>query len=109
MNRVEEQRVCIKFCLEKGKTCAETLQMLRTALGEDSLSEAVVYQWYRRFKGPDAFNDLRSGRPSTDRNEEIIAQVREKSRADRRLTIREISKEIDISFGSCQAILSNAL
>ena len=111
MNRVEEQRVCIKFCLENGKTCAETLQMLRTAFGEDCLSQAVVYQWFRRFKeGRGSFkDDPRPGRPSTSRNEEMIAQVQEKIRADRRLTIREISDEMNISFGSCQAILTEDL
>ena len=86
------------------------MQMLRTAIGEDSLSQAVVYQWDRRFKGRDAFkDDPRSGRPSTARNEEIIAKVKEKSRVDWRLTIREISKEIDSSFGSYQAILTEDL
>jgi hypothetical protein len=35
--------------------------------------------------------------------------VREKIRADRRLTIREIAEEVNISFGSCQAILTEDL
>ena len=30
MNRVEEQRMCIKFYLENKKTGAEALQMLKT-------------------------------------------------------------------------------
>ena len=47
-NRVEEQRVCIKFCLENGESCAETLQMLRTAFGEDCLSQAVGWLIQRR-------------------------------------------------------------
>ena len=85
--------------------------MLRTAFGEDSLSQAVVYQWFRRFKeGCDSFKyDQRSGKPSTARTEEMIAQVKEKIHADRRLTIREISDEMNMSFGSCQAILTEDL
>lgn len=85
--------------------------MLRVAFGEDSLSQAVVYQWFRSFKvGGISFNDdPRSSRPSTILNKEIIAQVKEKIHADRRLTIREISEDMDISFGSSQAILTEDL
>jgi hypothetical protein len=35
--------------------------------------------------------------------------VREKVRNDRRLTIRDIAEEVNISFGSCQAILTEDL
>jgi hypothetical protein len=33
-----EQRVCIKFCMKLGKSAIETLEMLREAFGEHSLS-----------------------------------------------------------------------
>jgi hypothetical protein len=54
-------------------------------------------------------DDPRPGRPSTARHEQKVAQVREKIRADRRLTIQEITEEVNISFGSCQAILTEDL
>jgi transposase len=54
-------------------------------------------------------DDPRPGRPSTARNEQNVAQVREQIRADRRLTIREIAEEVNISFGLCQAILTEDL
>jgi transposase len=44
-------------------------------------------------------DDPRPGRPPTARNEQKVAQVREKIRADRRLTIQEIAEEVNISFG----------
>jgi transposase len=50
MDTAEEQRACIKFCVKNGKTGAETLQMLRNAFSDDCLSQAVVYQWVKRFK-----------------------------------------------------------
>jgi hypothetical protein len=37
-----EQRVCIKFCVKLSKSTTETLEMLREALGEHSLSWTVV-------------------------------------------------------------------
>jgi hypothetical protein len=33
-----EQRVCITFCVKLGKSATKTLEMLREALGEHSLS-----------------------------------------------------------------------
>jgi transposase len=50
MDSVEEQRVYIKFCVKNGKTGAENLWMLRTAFSDYCLSQAVVYQWVKRFK-----------------------------------------------------------
>jgi DNA-binding Lrp family transcriptional regulator len=39
----------------------------------------------------------------------LVAQVHDKIRSDCRLTIREIAEEVNISFGSCQAILTEDL
>jgi histone-lysine N-methyltransferase SETMAR len=63
--------------------------MLRTAFSDDCLSQAVVYQWVKQFKeGRESLkDDPRPGRPSTARNEQKVAQVREKIQADRCLTI----------------------
>jgi histone-lysine N-methyltransferase SETMAR len=111
MDTVEEQRACIKFRVKNGKTGAETLQMLRTAFSDDCLSQTVVYQWVKRFReGRESLkDDPRPGRPSTACNEQKVDQVREKIRADRRLTIREIAEKVNISFGSCQAIITEDL
>ena len=103
-----EQRVCIKFCQQLGKTGSETFQMLKEAYGPDAMSRARVFDWYRRFKKgrTSVESDERTGRPSTSRNNEIVEKVRSLVRADRSLTIRELSGEVGISFGSCQAILT---
>jgi len=54
-------------------------------------------------------SDPRSGRPSTSRNEEMIAKVRTIFRNNRRLTVREIADDCGISVGSCNAILTDDL
>ncbi|GFV50540.1 HTH_48 domain-containing protein [Trichonephila clavipes] len=54
-------------------------------------------------------SDSRSGRPSTSRNEDKIAQVKAVVRSDRRLTVREIAQECHISVGSCDEILRKDL
>jgi hypothetical protein len=45
-----EQRVCIKFCVKLGKSATETLEMLREAFGEHSLSRTTVFEWHSPFK-----------------------------------------------------------
>jgi hypothetical protein len=45
-----EQRVCIKFCVKLSKSTTNTLEMLREAFGEHSLSRTVVFEQHSRFK-----------------------------------------------------------
>ncbi|GFV25068.1 hypothetical protein TNCV_885341 [Trichonephila clavipes] len=54
-------------------------------------------------------SDSRSGRPSTSRNEDKIAQVKAVVRSDPRLTVQEIAQECHISVGSCDEILRKDL
>jgi hypothetical protein len=44
-----EQHVCIKFCMKLGKSTTETVEMLREAFGEHSLSRTAVFEWHSRF------------------------------------------------------------
>jgi hypothetical protein len=64
-----EQRVCIKFCVKLGKSANGTLEMLREAFGEYSLSRTAVFKWHSRFKARlvSVEDYERSGRPSTSR------------------------------------------
>ncbi|GFU99560.1 protein GVQW3 [Trichonephila clavipes] len=75
------------------------------------MSRARVFEWLRRFKEgrQSVDSDPRSGRPSTSRNEDKIAQVKDVVRSDRCLTVREIVQECHISVGSCHEILRKDL
>ena len=66
MDKNIEQRICLKFCIENGISCAESLKMLEKAYGESTLSKTRAYDWYSAFKsGRDVVEDLpRSDRPS---------------------------------------------
>ena len=80
---------------EIGKTATETYKLLQQAYGEDAMGRTQVFDWFRRFKeGRTSVEiDLRSGRPSTSRKEEMIAKVRTIVRNNRRLTVREIADD----------------
>jgi len=84
-----EQSICIKFCFKIGKTATETYQLLQQTFGEDAVGRTQVFDWFRLFKErrTSVEIDLRSGRPSTSRNEEKIAEVRTIIRNNRRLTV----------------------
>ena len=71
----------------------------------------VVYKWVERFRnGCESVEDEeRSGRPSTSETQENVERVSEMIRSNRRLTIREISEDMNISYGSVQNILTTDL
>jgi hypothetical protein len=54
-------------------------------------------------------DDPHKGRPSMARTNETVDCVNAMIRGDRRLTIREIADELNLSFGTCQAILTQDL
>ena len=106
-----EKRICITFCFKIGKTAAETYPLLQQAYGEDATGRTQVFDWFLRFKEgrTSVESDPRSGRPSTSKNEKMIAKVRIIVRNNRRLTVREIADNCGISVGSCDAILTDDL
>ena len=50
MAEVDEQRVCIKFCVRLGKTGSETFEMLKQAFGDSCMSRSRTFEWFGRFK-----------------------------------------------------------
>ncbi|XP_026809131.1 protein GVQW3-like [Rhopalosiphum maidis] len=88
MSENTEQRVCIKFCHKLGKTATETYQMLLLAYGDETMSRARVFEWFKRFKEgrTTVESDEREGRPSTSRNEEMIQKIRTAIRVQTILT-----------------------
>jgi len=106
-----EQRICIKFRFKIGKTTTEKYQLLQQAYGEDAMGCLQVFDWFRRFKEgrTSVESNPCSGRLSTSRNEEMIAEVRSVVCNNRRLTIQAIADDCGISVASCDAILTDDL
>jgi hypothetical protein len=50
MNGKIERIVSIKFCVKLDKSATETLEMLREAFREHSLSRTAVFEWHSCFK-----------------------------------------------------------
>jgi hypothetical protein len=45
-----EHHICIKFCVKLSKSATKTLEMLREAFREHSLSRKAVSEWHSSFK-----------------------------------------------------------
>jgi AraC-like DNA-binding protein len=108
---LKEQSFCIKFCQKLGMTATETYELLQQAFGETALSRSKTFEWYSRFKNgrTSIDDDPHTGRPSTARTNETVDRVNAVIRGNRRLTIREIADELNLSFGTCQTILTQDL
>ena len=67
MDKNIEQRICLKFSIANGISCAESLEILQKAYDESTLSKTRACEWYSAFKSiREVVEDLpRSGWPST--------------------------------------------
>ncbi|UYV70126.1 GK [Cordylochernes scorpioides] len=85
--------------------------MLTVAYGEATLDRSNVYRWYKIFsEGREDVNDEeRAGRPSTSTKDEKFNEVEKMILANRRITVREVAEDLNISIGSCHSIFINDL
>ncbi|UYV60743.1 hypothetical protein LAZ67_1002089 [Cordylochernes scorpioides] len=106
-----DQRTCIKFCMKNEIKCADAFRMLTVAYAEATLDRSNVYRWYKMFsEGREDVNDEeRAGRPSTSTTDEKINEVEKMILANRRITVREVAENLNISIGSCHSNFINDL
>ena len=85
--------------------------MLTVAFGGSTMSRTQGQLWYNRFKEGrvDVNDDARPGRLSTFITDKNIATVKKMIFNKRRITIREVADNVEISFGLCQAIFTDVL
>ncbi|XP_072144691.1 protein GVQW3-like [Dermacentor andersoni] len=105
------QRYCIRFCQKLGDSQVETIRKIRTAFSDNTMSSTQIKEWYNRFKygRTSVESEPRSGRPSTCRNDQVIAEVNAEVMRDRRVTIQEIAEEVGISTFSAHSIMTEYL
>jgi len=111
MADVKEQRIWIKLYFKLNKTAAEAHQMLKEAFGEQALSQARTFEWFKHFKdGRESVeDDKHSGRRYTCTTPEMIVKVHEVILEDRRQTIHDVCNHVGLSYGSYQRILADEL
>lgn len=90
-----EVRGVIRFLLAKGSSAAEIHRELCLVYGPAIMSEGKVRKWCRDFQNgrTNVHDEERSGRPSIQ-TDDIVDQVNQKLRCDRRLTISALANEL---------------
>ena len=106
-----KQRINMKFCFKLQNSAKETHEMLKLVYGDAAVSMKTVYKWFKQFRnGCESVEDEeRSGCPSTSKTPKNVERVSGMIRSNRQLTIREISEDLNISYGSVQNILTTDL
>jgi hypothetical protein len=81
--------------------------MMKNVYGYQFMSRTRRYAWFKPFKyrQKSTYDKPHLGRPSTSCGDAHVAQVREIVSFNRRLTVREMAEECNISIGSCHNIL----
>jgi len=107
----QEQSINMKFCFKLHKSAKETYAMLKLVYGDAAVTMKTVCTWLERCRNgcESDEEEERSERPSTSKTQENVERVSEMIRSNRRLTIREISEDLNISYGSVQNILTTDL
>ena len=108
---LKEQRINIKLLVKLGKGGSEIVQMLNQVYGESAMQRVAIYKWVKRFEEgrDDVEDDPREGRPSTSRVQENVERVKELVLPDRRITVRMIADQLNLSKSSLHNILREEL
>ena len=111
MTEKQDQRICIKFCFQLGKTSSATIQMMQKAFRNECMSKTRIKEWYNRFKVglTSVDSDSCSGRPSSTKTLDNIERVRLAIEGDRRLTVRELENDLGIPKTTVWKILNKIL
>ena len=106
-----EQRCVIKFLVKEKVKPAEIFRRLQAQYGEQTMSRTRVYEWCEQFReGRELVTNEAHGhiRPTavTPVN---IARIEQMILENRRVTVRDIAAEVNISVGSVETIIHDHL
>jgi transposase len=104
-----EIRAAIKYLCKKGMSNTEINEDLMDTLCKESPSYSTVKQWAAEFKrGRESSEDYeRPRRPKEATNNDTAEAVHDLVMCDKRRDLRSIAREVGISSGSVQAILTD--
>ena len=106
-----EEWYAIKFCFKLGKNATKTYGMLQTAFGASCMNRASVFEWHKRFKeGTESVRDDETcGKSKEVRTPELIGQIKNFMKKDRRVSIETISVQFDVTVGTLHTIIREEL
>ena len=102
-----EQRSVIKFLVAEGCKAVEIHRRMSTVHGATCFSRKNVYKWAKLFKeGRRSVEDEdRPGRPTEVRSPEVIKSVNDLIQSNRRVTVDDIARTLNLSVGTALKIV----
>ncbi|KAJ8947775.1 hypothetical protein NQ318_017047 [Aromia moschata] len=101
----------IVLCETGEEYCGNHSNVEGKAFGVDCLSDRQIFRWHKAFaEGREDVNDEnRAGRPSTSSSDDNVKRVRDLLNTDHHLSVRVISKTLDITKTIVHEIVSESL
>ncbi len=107
-----EQRAVIKSCVKWGFDPKRTINSLRAAFDNHTLSHTQIRYWFKRFmqdSNQGTADSKRPGRPKSKWTDEEILKVRQELESDRRSTVRQLAEGVDMSHTSVHTVIKKDL
>ena len=106
-----EWRSYIKISKLKGLTLSQIYPDLKSVFGAELPTYDTILRWFNRFEGEDGTvqDAFRSGRPRTGKSDRNMHKVDELIKKNRRITVREVARNIKLSYGTAYRIITASL
>ncbi len=113
MQKNLDQRTNLKFLVAQDLTPVQCWNQLHSVYGDDCMSKPTVRRWHKKFREGDGHtpitDELRSGRPRSQRTAAQIQHVSATLQQDRRKTIKELAKETGMTWSTTQKVVTKDL
>ncbi len=90
-----EKQIYVKSCFKLEKSCVRTIEMIKTAFGDECVGNTRINGWYKWFKDghTSVDSDPHSGCPSVARTNDNIQHMRLAINEDCQLTVQELADD----------------
>jgi hypothetical protein len=107
-----EQRVVMKFLVNKGVKLADIYRRLQAQYGDETPSRSKTFEWCKRFKDGRTSVSDDPGRGGSQPSAVIPVNIERVERLileNRRITCRDIAQETNLSVGTVNTIIHEHL
>ncbi|XP_021922427.1 putative uncharacterized protein FLJ37770 [Zootermopsis nevadensis] len=108
----QKQRAVIEFLVCENEAMGNIHKRLQKVYGEETVDRSKVCRWAQRTSGKGGHANIcdlpRSGRPQSARTDANVETANNMIKADRRITVKQLSLRLDISDASVCRILEQS-
>ena len=109
MDRLENRAV-IHFCRDPGETPTEAYKMITVSQSKTSVSQTLIFKWYKRFQECGDLIQERSGRgQKSSVMKKTLTSICDALGGEERLIAHALSERFDLSIGAVYKVLTKQL